>query len=73
MTSLTALLIAKSELIQMDTDSLYFALSAKKLEEVVKSELQIEFENNKKTGWHGTNLAAELLASSNSSLKGTGQ
>jgi len=57
----------------MDTDSLYFALSAKKLEEVVKSELQIEFENNKKTGWHGTNLAAELLASSNSSLKGTGQ
>ena len=57
----------------MDTDSLYFALSANKLEEVVKSELQIEFENNKKTGWHGTNLATELLASSNSSLKGTGQ
>ena len=36
------------ELIQMDTDSLYFALSANKLEEVVKSELQTEFENSKK-------------------------
>ena len=33
------------EQIQMDTDSLYFALSANKLEEVVKSELQTEFEN----------------------------
>ena len=32
----------------MDTDSLYFALSANKLEEVVKSELQTEFENRKK-------------------------
>jgi len=32
----------------MDTDSLYFALSANKLEEVVKSELQTEFENSKK-------------------------
>ena len=36
------------ELIQMDTDRLYFALSANKLEEVVKSELQTEFENRKK-------------------------
>ena len=36
------------ELMQMDTDSLYFALSANKLEEVVKSELQTEFENRKK-------------------------
>lgn len=36
------------ELIQMDTDSLYFALSANKLEEVVKPELQTEFENCKK-------------------------
>jgi len=32
----------------MDTDSLYFALSANKLEEVVKPELQTEFENCKK-------------------------
>jgi len=32
----------------MDTDSLYFALSANKLQEVVKSELQTEFENSKK-------------------------
>jgi len=36
------------ELIQMDTDSMYFALSANKLKEVVKSELQTEFENSKK-------------------------
>jgi len=58
---------------QMDTDSLYFALSANKLEEVENSELQTEFENRKRTGWYGTHLAAEPLASSNSSLKGTGQ
>ena len=32
----------------MDTDSLYFVLSANKPEEVVKSELQTEFENSKK-------------------------
>ena len=36
------------EVIQMDTDTLYFALSANKLEEVVKSVLQTEFENSKK-------------------------
>jgi len=35
------------ELIQMDTDSLYFALSANKLEEVVKSKLQTKFEKRK--------------------------
>ena len=33
------------ELIQMDTDSLYFALSASKLEAVVKPELQSKFVN----------------------------
>ena len=32
----------------MDTDSLYFALSANKLEDVVKPDLQTEFENCKK-------------------------
>jgi len=48
MTSLIALLISKTELIQMNTDSLYFALSANKLEGVVKSKLQTEFENRKK-------------------------
>ena len=54
------------ELIQMDTDCLYFALSANKLEEVVKPELQNEFENcKKKTGLHGIPLATEPLASSN--------
>jgi len=36
------------ELIQMDTDSLYFALAGLKLHEVVKPELQTEFENCKK-------------------------
>ena len=36
------------ELIQMDTDSMYFALSHDTLEEAVKPELLQEFENNKK-------------------------
>jgi len=57
----------------MDTDSLYFALSASKLKEVVKPALQVELENCTKIGSHETPLATELLASSNSSLKGTGQ
>jgi len=35
------------ELIQMDTDSLYFALSANKLDDVVKPELTAEFDNCK--------------------------
>jgi len=62
------------ELIQMDTDSLYFALSANRLEEAVKPELRAEFDNcKKKTGLPGTHLAIEPRASSSSSLKGTGQ
>ena len=36
------------ELIQMDTDSKYLALSCETLEEVVKPELKQDFENNKK-------------------------
>ena len=36
------------ELIEMDTDSMYFALSYDTLEEAVKPELLKEFENNKK-------------------------
>ena len=36
------------ELIQMDTDSLYFALSDNKLEDVVRPELKVEFDNCKK-------------------------
>ena len=36
------------ELIQMDTDSMYFALSYDTLEEAVKLELKLQFENNKK-------------------------
>ena len=36
------------ELIQMDTDSMYFALSYDTLEEAVKPELKREFENSKK-------------------------
>ena len=36
------------ELIQMDTDSNYMAISAEKLEDIVKPELQIEFEAKKK-------------------------
>ena len=36
------------ELIQMDTDSNYMAISAEKLEDIVKPELQKEFEEKKK-------------------------
>ena len=36
------------ELIQTDTDSLYFALSANRLEEPVKPQLRAEFDNCKK-------------------------
>ena len=36
------------ELIQMDTDSMYFALSHDTLEDAVKPELKQDFENNKK-------------------------
>ena len=36
------------ELIQMDTDSNYMAISGKKLEDIVKPELREEFENEKK-------------------------
>ena len=36
------------ELIQMDTDSNYIAISAEKLEDIVKPELQKEFEEKKK-------------------------
>ena len=36
------------ELIQMDTDSMYFALSYDTLAEAVKPELKLQFENNKK-------------------------
>ena len=36
------------ELIQMDTDSNYMAISAEKLEDIVKPELQTEFEAKKK-------------------------
>jgi hypothetical protein len=41
------------ELIQMDTDSLYFALSAEKLEQVIKPELREEFDacKNKWLAW----------------------
>ena len=36
------------ELIQMDTDSNYMAITAEKLEDIVKPELQTEFEAKKK-------------------------
>jgi len=61
------------ELIQMDTYSLYFALSASNLEEVVKSELQTEFENSKKDWFAWDQFSSRTPASSNSSFKGTGQ
>ena len=43
------------ELIQMDTDSLYFALSHKTLEEAIRPERFDEFEATKKIGLLGIN------------------
>ena len=43
------------ELIQMDTDSLYFALSHKTLEEAIRPEQFDEFEATKNIGLLGTN------------------
>ena len=46
------------ELIQMDTDSNYIAISGKKLEDIVRPELKAQFEAQKKIiGWHGTSGA----------------
>ena len=43
------------ELIQMDTDSNYIAISGKSLEDIVRPELKTEFEAQKKSsGWLGT-------------------
>ena len=54
------------ELIQMDTDSMYFALSYDTLEAAVKPELKLKFENNKKkNGSLGTSGATESPACSN--------
>ena len=53
------------ELIQMDTDSMYLALSYDTLEEAVKPELLKEFENNKSNGSLGTSGATESPACSN--------
>ena len=50
------------ELIQMDTDSLYFGLSRETLEEAVRPEIREEFEARKKNGLHGTNGAERKRA-----------
>ena len=46
------------ELIQMDTDSNYMAISADSLEEIVKPELRKEFEEKRKSGLPGTSERA---------------
>ena len=68
------------ELIQMDTDSMYFALSYETLEEAVKPELKLEFENNnnlslkttKSNGSLGKSGATESQACSNLRRKAQG-
>jgi len=45
------------ELIQVDTDSNYMAVSAESLEDIVRPELKAEFEAQKKRYWLGTSGA----------------
>ena len=54
------------ELIQMDTDSSYMALSAPTLDELVKPHKKVEYEREKRSGLLGTNTADERRGSSNS-------
>ena len=61
------------ELIQMDTDSNYVALSADKLEDIVRPELREEFEAKKgKSSSPGTSGVAVHHGSSSSNVKATG-
>ena len=46
------------ELIQMDTDSNYMAISAESLDDIVRPELKAEFEAQKSVGWLGTSGVA---------------
>ena len=57
------------ELIQMDTDSNYMAISAEKLEDIVKPELQTEFEAKKQEWLAWASGAVRPLGSLNSSMK----
>ena len=47
------------ELIQMDTDSNYMAISCEGLEDIVRTELKPEFEAQKNVGWLRTSGAVE--------------
>ena len=57
----------------MDTDSLYFALSDSKHEDVVRPELKAEFDNCKKDWLAWDTFSNRTQACSSSSLKDTGQ
>ena len=57
------------ELIQMDTDSNYMAISAEKLADIVKPELQTEFEAKKQKWLVWDKWSSRPLGSSNSSVK----
>ena len=46
------------ELIQMDMDSNYMAISAKRLKDIVRPELKTELEAQKNVGWLGTSGVA---------------
>ena len=60
------------ELIQMDTDSLYMAISGERLEDVIRPELKGEFEAEKVSGYLGTSGAAAPQASSSLRVRAAG-
>ena len=60
------------ELIQVDTDNNYMAISAERLEDMVRPELQTEFEARKQEWLAWASGAAAFLGSSNSNAKVAG-
>ena len=60
------------EMIQMDTDSNYMAISGDKLEDIVRPELRAEFEATKKQWLAWTSGAGARLGCSNWNLKAAG-
>ena len=60
------------ELIQMDTDSNYMAISCERLEDIVRTDLKSEFEAQKNVGWLRTSGAVGPQVSSSLSARAAG-
>ena len=60
------------DLIQMDMDSNYMAISAKRLKDIVRPELKTELEAQKNVGWLGTSEVAAPQVSSSLSARAAG-